>query len=151
MPSSIKLRIFQALKQRLALLKSDSTVRVLELKNSLLHTEKVFPALHITPGDEQRIDEDNRGYTMSLEIRLKLMFGAPKEKFERAADLVSRIQACVEADLQITETGTREALADQLTYQGEYPVIDDETPMEGVLLIYVCQYRRLRADPTATY
>lgn len=146
MSDSIHKQIIAQLESVLTPLKTAGTVRELAVRNSAAHGAKALPALHIVPGDEQRLAEDTQGLTLERAYLFKLVFGQVRAPFDKAADLVQAVQEAIETDGQLN------GLAVSITYQGEQPWISDDTEaVEGTFLLYQVQYRRRRAAASSGY
>lgn len=135
-------RIFEVLEP----LKATGVVRSVTRRRALHLAEVGSPAIHVVIGDEKRIGEDERGYTLEVPVAFKVIVSKERDAEDEADRISGEIQSLIEADLQLNR------LVDQITFDSDTPFTNDSTkPDGGTIVLYVVQYRRYRATPSRTY
>jgi hypothetical protein len=153
MADSIKKQIVAKILDNLAALKTAGVVRKIERKHDLFRNESVVPALHLIVGPEVKAQaenegEDNRGYTMSFQVVLKLILESNRDLYEPADDAIAKIQEIMEAPGNQQLDG----LANDVIYDGDEPFITElGKPDGGVVVKYWVTYRRYRGIPEQSY
>lgn len=135
-------RIFEVLEP----LKAAGVVRNVTRRRALHLSEVGAPAVHVVIGDEKRIGEDERGYTLEVPVAFKVIVSKERDAEDEADRISGEIQALIEGDLQLNR------LVDQITFDSDTPFTNDATkPDGGTIVLYVVQYRRYRAMPDRAY
>lgn len=146
MADSIKQRIIARLLALAEPLKTNGELRKIARARTVVLLEAIKPSLHLVVGDEVVVDEDDRGYTMEFPAALKLILSDGMDVSAAGDVMVAKLQAAIESDPQLN------GLANSIKYEGETPFTEKELePTGGVLLRYVIQYRRVRAQPETSY
>ena len=115
-------------------------------KNTVFHLEQIKPALHLVVGDEQVLDEQEQGYTMTFQLALKILISEVADAELIGDELCAFIQTHIEADQQLG------SLVSKITYQGDRPSLNDQGKPDGEIIVdYVVEYRRYRGDPARSY
>lgn len=149
---SIKARLLNRIESNFAPMISGTNptpkgfVRRVSREMDLLAWSDSLPALMIYDGDEEIMDEDERGITVQFPIMLKLCWSDNRNLSTKKDELVPVVQKIMENDLQLG------GLANWVKGGEEEPFINEVgKPQGGALVHYVVEYRRMRGDPYATY
>jgi hypothetical protein len=143
---SIKSQIVARLQEIVKPLLAESKFRAIARATAPAITAPIKPAIHLVIGDERRIEEDTRGYTMEFPVMYDLIVEDARDPYALADASVAFVQEKVESDIQLG------GLCNALIYDGELPYTNDiNRPFGGTLVMYLIQYRRPRANPNALY
>lgn len=146
MADSIKKQIIDRMLAVLLPLKEENRVRKVERVHGLFLQETVVPALHLVIGDESVAGQDNYGYTIQFAVGFELIFSEVRDPEGKADEMAAFIQEKMESDPQLS------SLADAITYDSCQPFVSEESKTPAVVVVnYVLQYRRKRANPAENY
>lgn len=148
---SVKARIIARLLEIAQPLLGDGKFRVIERASAPFLTVAVKPALHLVIGDEHRIEEDNRGYTLQFPATWDLIVQDARDPYALADESVTFLQRAMEKDPQLTNSDAA-GLCNAMIYDGELPYTSELTkPVGGTLVMYLLQYRRAIGEPETGY
>ncbi len=146
MSDSIKTQIIKRIMEICQPLIAEQKFRKIERKTTLFLLEPVKPSMHLVIGDETGVVQDERGYTATFPLMLKLIMDDARDPYALADESSAFVQRQIETDEQLG------GLASKITYDGELPFTEEALkPSGGTVLMYVVEYRRLRGDPTTAY
>lgn len=152
MSESIKKQILGRVSTNLGTMVSASNptpagkVRSVKREMDLLKWSEAVPALMIYDGDEEIVDEDERGITLQFPMMIKACWSDHRDLSTKKDELVPEIQRIMESDLQLG------GLANWVKGGQEEPFINEVgKPEGGAMVLYMVEYRRMRGNPYATY
>jgi hypothetical protein len=148
---SLKRQIVEALVAQGDALKATGVVKKFAREATPFHLEDITPALSLTIGPEDVVDEDNQGYVIEFPCFWKLTLGkttkdAGTNPYDGADLIEQQVQARIEQDTQLA------GLIVWLKYEGNLPFTNEvNSDKGGTLLTYTYRYRRARNDPAGRY
>jgi hypothetical protein len=152
MAESIKKRILARIVSNLSAMVSPNSptpagkVRQVTREMDLMKNTEHLPSLMLYDGEEEIMEEDERGITLQFPVAIKLNWTDPRDLARMKEELVPEVQRIMESDLQLN------GLANWVKGGAENPFINEVgKPNGGVMIIYIVEYRRRRGDPYTTY
>jgi hypothetical protein len=115
-------------------------VRTITREMDLLKSSEHMPSLMIYDGEEQMVEEDDKGSTWQFPLAVKILFESQRDLAEIKDELVPEVQKVMEQDLQLGRTGE----LDQRGRRTAVHCAEVGKPVGGALIHYEVEYRRMR-------